>query len=347
MMNLVGLSLLVVALSWVLTGLLRRYALSRSLIDIPNERSSHTTPTPRGGGVAIVVTFLGALIGLLWLAPDHQAQFIALFGAGAWIALIGFMDDHGHIAARWRLLAHFTGAGWALVWLGGLPPLMVFGAMLDLGWMGHLLALIYLVWLLNLYNFMDGIDGIAGIEAVTVCLGGAVLYGMSGTGGSEWVLPVLLLAAVAGFLFWNFPKARIFMGDAGSGFVGIVLGVLSIHAAWVAPELFWGWVILLGAFVVDATVTLVRRVLRGEKFYEAHRSHAYQYASRKYGAHPPVSLAYGAINLFWLMPLAILVAVGWLDGLLGVVIAYAPLVWLALRFKAGARDLQEPQTNRY
>ncbi len=112
-MSLLGLSLLVVALSWVLTGLLRRYALSRSLMDIPNERSSHNTPTPRGGGVAIVVTFLGALIGLLWLAPDYQAQFIALLGAGAWIALIGFMDDHGHIAARWRLLAHFTGAGWA------------------------------------------------------------------------------------------------------------------------------------------------------------------------------------------------------------------------------------------
>ncbi|MES9905815.1 MAG: glycosyltransferase family 4 protein [Sedimenticola sp.] len=349
MTSLLGFSFLVAILSWILTGLIRRYAHSRCLMDVPNERSSHATPTPRGGGVAIVVTFLGSLISLLLLAPDYpdyKAQFIALLGAGTWIALIGFMDDRGHIAARWRLLAHFTGAGWALVWLGGLPPLTGFGVVLDLGWLGHLLALVYLVWLLNLYNFMDGIDGIAGIEAVSVCLGGAVLYGMSGTGSSEWVLPVLLLVAVAGFLFWNFPKALIFMGDAGSGFVGIVLGILSIRAAWVEPELFWGWVILLGAFVVDATVTLVRRVLRGEKFYEAHRSHAYQYASRKYSAHPPVSLAYGAINLFWLMPLAVLVAVGGLDGLLGVLIAYAPLVWLAYHFKAGARELQEPQTKR-
>ena len=230
---------------------------------------------------------------------------------------------------------------WALTWLCGLPSLLVFGFFLDLGWLGHLLAAVYLVWLLNLYNFMDGIDGIAGIEAVTVCLGGAVLFGLAETGGSEWELPLVLMAAVAGFLFWNFPKARIFMGDAGSGFVGLVLGVFSIQAAWVVPELFWAWVILLGAFVVDATVTLLRRVQRGDKFYEAHRSHAYQYASRKYGAHQPVSLAFGVINLFWLLPVAALVVVGWVDGVVGVVVAYIPLVWLAYCFKAGAMEQQE------
>ncbi|MEJ1336281.1 MAG: glycosyltransferase family 4 protein [Candidatus Sedimenticola sp. (ex Thyasira tokunagai)] len=312
-----------------------------SLIDTPNERSSHTVPTPRGGGMAIVLTFLAALVVLRLVEVLPAANFWAMFVGGAVIALIGFMDDHGHIAARWRLLMHFVGAGWALAWLGGLPPLVVFGLVRDFGWMGHLVALVYMVWLLNLYNFMDGIDGIAGIEAVSVCFGGVVLYGVLGTGGSAWVFPMLLLVTVVGFLFWNFPKARIFMGDAGSGFIGIVLGVLSIQAAWLAPELFWGWVILLGAFVVDATVTLVRRVLRGERFYEAHRSHAYQYVSRKYGAHQPVSLAYGAINLFWLMPIAVLVTAGWLDGLLGVVIGYVPLVWLALRFKAGVSDLQE------
>jgi len=120
-----------------------------------------------------------------------------------------------------------------------------------------------------------------------------------------------------------------------------VLGVFSIQAGWVAPELFWGWVILLGAFIVDATVTLVRRVLRGDAFYEAHRSHAYQYASRKFGSHVLVSLAFGVINLLWLLPVAVLVTVGWLDGVVGVVLAYAPLVWLAVWFKAGARALQE------
>lgn len=330
----------VALLSLLLTGALRRYALARSLMDIPNDRSSHNVPMPRGGGVAIVVTCLVGLPLLGWLSVLPWANVIALIGAGGLVALVGWLDDHGHVAARWRLLAHFLGAGWALAWLGGMPPLQLFGFVLDLGWVGHVLAAVYLVWLLNLYNFMDGIDGIAGIEAVTVCLGGVVLYLLSAVVGNEWVPPMVLLAAVVGFLFWNFPKARIFMGDAGSGFVGITLGVLSIQAAWVAPELFWGWVILLGVFIVDATVTLLRRVKRGDKFYEAHRSHAYQYASRLYGAHKYVSMAVGVINLVWLLPVAVMVGLGWLDGVTGVLLAYAPLVWLAFRFKAGARELQ-------
>jgi Fuc2NAc and GlcNAc transferase len=149
------------------------------------------------------------------------------------------------------------------------------------------------------------------------------------------------MTVVGGFLFWNFPKAKIFMGDVGSGFIGIVLGLFSVQAAWIAPELFWAWMILLGAFIVDATVTLLRRVKRGDKFYEAHRSHAYQYASRKIEKHYPVSLAFGIINLFWLLPVAVLVAVGWLDGVFGIIIAYIPIVWLSFVFKAGAKEIQE------
>lgn len=334
--------LLAGVMSWVLTGLLRRYSLARNLIDIPNERSSHVAPTPRGGGVAIVLTFLIALLVLGLFSVYSNALFWALAGAGSLVALIGFLDDHGHIPSRWRLLSHFAGAGWALFWLGGLPSLPVFGVMLDLGWLGHLLASVYLVWLLNLYNFMDGIDGIASIEAVTVCLGGVVLYMLSSVEDSVWAAPILILAAaVVGFLFWNFPKAKIFMGDAGSGFVGMVLGVLSIQAAWLEPNLFWGWVILLGAFIVDATVTLVRRVAGGEKFDEAHRSHAYQYASRKYKSHVLVSLVFGLINLGWLLPIAVLVSLGKIDGVLGIIIAYFPLVLLAIGYKAGDRGAQQ------
>jgi Fuc2NAc and GlcNAc transferase len=151
---------------------------------------------------------------------------------------------------------------------------------------------------------------------------------------------MLLLAAVVGFLFWNFPRAKIFMGDAGSGFIGLVLGVFSIQAGWVDPSLFWGWVILLGVFLVDATLTLSRRFIRGEQIYVAHSSHAYQYASRKYGSHKKVSLVVGVINLVWLLPIAIVVGLGRLDGLSGVVIGYLPLVWLAVRFKAGVKELQ-------
>ncbi|TIH06486.1 MraY family glycosyltransferase [Pseudomonas leptonychotis] len=329
----------VVGISLFMTGALRRYALARSLIDIPNARSSHSVPTPRGGGVAIVISFL------LVLPLMARGGFIAwpltwaLLGSGTGIAVLGFLDDHGHIAARWRLLGHFAAAIWALFWLSGLPPLLMFGFTVDLGWFGHALAAVYLVWLLNLYNFMDGIDGIASVEAICVCIGGAFLYAILGFAGSAqltvWVMPVLLAAAVAGFLFWNFPPARIFMGDAGSGFLGITLGVMSLQAAWVAPQLLWSWLILLGVFIVDATFTLLRRLLRGDKVYEAHRSHAYQYASRRFGRHLPVTLAVAALNLFWLLPIALWVGWSGLDGLVGLAIAYAPLIGLALKYKAG------------
>ncbi|OYT94363.1 MAG: glycosyl transferase [Pseudomonas sp. PGPPP3] len=184
---------------------------------------------------------------------------------------------------------------------------------------------------------MDGIDGIAGVEAVTVCLGGALLYWLLGQ-GSLALLPLLLAAASAGFLYWNFPPAKIFMGDAGSGFLGLVLGILSLQAAWAAPQLLWCWLILLAVFVVDATFTLLRRLIRGDKVYEAHCSHAYQYASRRHGRHLPVTVAVLAINLIWLLPLALLVGMGYLDGLPGFLLASGPLIFLVIKYDAGKQE---------
>ncbi|WP_185268634.1 MraY family glycosyltransferase [Halopseudomonas xiamenensis] len=318
----------------LLTWMLRRYALSRSLMDIPNARSSHSVPTPRGGGVAIVLAYLAVLPLVGYQGWLSWPLVVGLMGTGALVAVIGFLDDHGHIAARWRLLAHFVAAAWLLAWLPALPRLALLGTSFDLGLIGYVLAAVMLVWLLNLYNFMDGIDGIASVEAITVCVGGALLYALVGIPMLA-TAPLLLGAAVAGFLVWNFPPAKIFMGDAGSGFLGVVLGGLALQAAWVAPQLLWAWLILLGVFVLDATFTLLRRLLRGDKVYEAHRSHAYQYASREYGAHLPVTLAVLAINVLWLLPWACVVALGYIDGLLALLIAYLPLAVLAVRFRAG------------
>lgn len=324
-------------LSFGFTWLLRHYALSRSLLDIPNARSSHSVPTPRGGGVAIVLTFMLALAFLLWRDLIVPAQFWAIAVAGGLVAVIGFMDDHGHIAARWRLLGHFAAATWLLCLMGGLPSITIFGWQADLGAPGHLLAVVYLVWLLNLYNFMDGIDGIASVEAISVCLGACLLAWLEGSLQLIWA-PLLLAVCVAGFLFWNFPPAKIFMGDAGSGFLGIVLGGLSLQAAAVSADFLWGWLILFGVFIVDATYTLLRRLLRGDKVYEAHRSHAYQFASRRFGRHLPVTIAVAAINMFWLLPIAVAVARFGLDGCLGLIVAYAPLLLLAIGFGAGKRE---------
>jgi Fuc2NAc and GlcNAc transferase len=328
-------------ISLLLTSALRRYALAKSLIDVPNARSSHTVPTPRGGGVAIVLSFLFLLPVLAIFSLLSWSSTWALLGAGAGIAVLGFLDDHGHIAARWRLLGHFSAAVWALFWLGGAPPLAVMGTTFDMGWFGILLVTLYLVWMLNLYNFMDGIDGLASLEAIFVCLSAAMIYALLGLGSLAWA-PLLLSFAVAGFLYWNFPPAKIFMGDAGSGFLGVTLGIFSVQAAWTSPSLIWVWVILMGVFIVDATFTLIRRLVRGDKVYEAHRSHAYQYASRKYGRHLPVTLTVGLVNLIWLLPIALCVALHGLDGLLGVIIAYIPLLILASMFHAGAVEKNEP-----
>lgn len=327
----------VVFLSFVLTAGLRRYALARSIIDIPNSRSSHSVPTPRGGGVAIVLAFLLTLPFLGWAQVVLPSALIAIGGSGALIAVIGFMDDHGHIAARWRLLGHFSAASWALFWLGGLPEVILFGMAFDLGWVGSILAAFYLVWMLNLYNFMDGIDGLASVEAICACLGVCLIYWLSGFGALVW-LPLLLAMAVVGFLCWNFPPAKIFMGDAGSGFLGVTLGMISIQAASESFQLLWAWLILLGVFIVDATFTLIRRLMRGDKVYEAHRSHAYQFASRRFGKHLPVTLAVVAINLFWLLPIAACVLLLGLDGACGLVVAYVPLFALALKFNAGVLE---------
>ncbi|MBC7732720.1 MAG: glycosyltransferase family 4 protein, partial [Bacteriovorax sp.] len=264
---------------------------------------------------------------------------IAICGSGLLVATLGFMDDRSSLPARWRFLGHAAAAAWVLWWMGRVPQMPVFGMLVDLSYAGPVLCGLYLVWMINLFNFMDGIDGIASVEAITTTLGGALLWWLVGS-GTGWVVAVLFAGCVGGFLVWNFPPAKIFMGDAGSGFLGLMVALLSLWCGQATPALFWAWFILIGCFMVDATTTLVRRVRRGERFHEAHRSHAYQYASRRAGRHLPVTLACGAINVLWLLPLAAAVALGRLDGVLGVVIAYTPLVWIAFTYKAGDRAAQ-------
>ena len=336
--------------AWVVTGLVRKLILSRvspgeegftsSLLDIPNHRSSHKAVTPRGGGIAIVVAFL---LSFAWLTLTEAVPLriaIGLAGSISMVALFGFLDDWGLLlSARKRLVVHFAAAGLLLVSIGGIPPFVALGRTVDLGWFGNVLAAVFLVWMVNLFNFMDGIDGIAAVEAITVSLAGALVWFVA-TGSPHWVVPVIFAAAVAGFLCWNLPPAKIFMGDAGSCFLGMTLGGLALWAGIEAPHLFWSWSILLGCFAVDATTTLLRRLIRGKRFDEAHRSHAYQFAARKWQSHKRVTYTYGLVNIIWLLPVASLVAARYLDGVEGLLIAYAPLVWLAFKLKAGAPELQ-------
>ena len=332
------LSLLVMFLSTALmVMLLRHYALRRNLVDIPNHRSSHARPTPTGGGMAIVICFSVALMIAPFYLNIPVSYILGLLFSGLFVALIGFLDDCGHVPAHRRLIVHIVSAVIFLVVVGGIPEIILLGYQVDLKWYGWPIAAFYLVWSLNLYNFMDGIDGIAGAEGVSVAAAASLLSYLLCPEQDFWLLPLFLSVSTAGFLIWNFPQAKIFMGDAGSGYLGITLGGLSILSYYCAQQLLWSWLVLLGVFIVDATFTILRRLIAGERIYQAHRSHAYQRAYRRFG-NRKVTFSVVVINLIWLFPIAYAIAFSHLDGMVGILLAYTPLIVMVAIFKAGSKQ---------
>jgi Fuc2NAc and GlcNAc transferase len=216
--------------------------------------------------------------------------------------------------------------------------LRVGGETFALGLLGDVLGVLAIGWTLNLFNFMDGIDGIAGSEAVFIAWAGSALTIWMGLGSHGAAAALVFGAACAGFLWWNWPPARIFMGDTGSGYVGFVIAVLALAAGRHAPAAMWIWLILGGVFFVDATVTLLRRLARGARVHVAHRSHAYQWLTRRWGSHLPVTVSVVLVNMFWLLPCAIIAALHpgravWMVG-----IAFAPLVAVALIVGSGRHE---------
>jgi Fuc2NAc and GlcNAc transferase len=319
--------------STLLTGLMRRYLVRRRILDHPNERSSHSVPTPLGGGIGIVVVFLLTVLWLMQRGAISSNLTWALVGGGLTIAVAGILGDFFRISASLRLLIHFLAAGWALWRLGGMGPLDLGWTIWDWGWIGHLIGLIGLIWMVTLYNYMDGINGLAGMEAVFVGGFGGLFLVASGMAGLSQV-PFALAGAGAGFLLWNFPIARIFMGDVGSGFLGFVFGVLAISSGQERPGLLWCWLILLSVFVADATLTLIRRLTGGARWSEPHRTSAYQHAARQWG-HSKVTLTLAAINIAWLLPLARAAHVWPAVAPLLAMVGLAPLVYMAFRYGAG------------
>lgn len=314
--------------------LVRRYAWRR-LLDMPNYRSSHSQPVPRGGGLGLTIAHLLGAIGASLLAIVPYDVAAALIGGGLLVAAIGFVDDLGHVKASRRLTCHLVAFVWVIWWLGGLPPVDFGFGTTDLGSLGTVLMIVYLVWFLNLFNFMDGIDGIAGAQALSMSATASLLLWF-GADAANAALPLLLLAAAsAGFLVWNWPPAKIFMGDVGSGYLGFALGALALWTVVEGWLTVWVWLILGGAFLADATVTLLVRARRGTTLGEAHRSHAYQRLSRYWGSHRLVTLAFVAVNLAWLAPWAILAALRSHLGAACSVAALAPLILLAARLGAG------------
>lgn len=317
----------------LLTGLVRQLALRAQLLDLPVSRSAHTQPTPVGGGLGIVVVYLA--LAVYFSVADVLAfnECMAVLG-GVAIALLGLVDDSLHLDIQWRMPVQLLAAIWSVWWIGDVPPIAFGSWMLPASWLLNTLAVIALLWLLNLYNFMDGIDGLAGSELVYVNAM-ALVFVINTDDLQLTLLSATLMGGGAGFLLWNWAPAKIFLGDVGSGFIGFSLGVLALISMQHGSMPIWSWVLLLGVFIVDATITLGRRYLQGEKWYEGHSCHAYQNAARKYKSHAKVTICIMMINCFWLAPLAWWSAQAPHLGFYLTVAGLLPLAVLAIRSNAG------------
>lgn len=243
------------------------------ILDHPNERSLHTQATPRSGGVAILAGIIsgGLLVGQF---QEGSSLLLWLLAAALPVAFVSYFDDRGGVPIAWRFLTHLSGAA-LLVWGAGLAIQAGDASRADLGWLLNTTSLLYVVWMINLYNFMDGMDGFAGGMAV-IGFGTFAVLGLAAGHGLFAAISLLIAAAAAGFLVLNFPPARIFMGDAGSSVLGLLAAALTL---WAARDGIFPWsagLLVFSPFTVDATVTLGRRLLLGQKIWQAHRTHYYQ-----------------------------------------------------------------------
>jgi Fuc2NAc and GlcNAc transferase len=325
-------------LSFAITGIVRRIATRHNLMDLPNDRSSHAVATPRGGGLGIVVSFTLAT-GVLWamdLVPGQIWFLLAL--SGILIAGVGYLDDRYKVKASVRLIVHICAAIIFVSGTGGYPFTELNRWGLGGEWVGPMFSILVLVWGTNLFNFMDGIDGIAGSESVFFATAGGILNAING--GDIGLTSVLfsLSAASLGFLGWNWPPARIFMGDVGSGFLGFIISACLMLATIRGTLPVEVLPILGGIFFVDATTTLIRRIIQGDRWFEPHRTHAYQWMARRYRGHRPVTLGILGVNVIWLFPWAAVATYHPARARLCMAVALVPLVIVSIIVGAGRRE---------
>lgn len=259
--------LILLIISFSLTYFIKNYAIKKSLVASINERSSHTTPTPHGGGIAISITWFLGLIYLYFVDGIDSELFYALL-FGSIISIISFFDDIYELSPKLRLFVQSVVAIAGIYCLGGFDTLTFGFFDISNPIVTNIFAFFMIIWFINLYNFLDGINGYAGSEAVFLALAGFLIF-------SDAPFAVLAVA-VLGFLFWNWNKAKIFMGDVGSTLLGYNIAIFTIYYANINSVNLWIWIILFGLFWFDATLTLVRRKLNKEKLSQAHKKHAYQ-----------------------------------------------------------------------
>ena len=266
--------------SLISTYFIKKYYIKKALYGEINERSSHNIPTPHGGGIAI---FLSWFIGIFYLYYTNNIPeklfYTLLFGA--LISIIGFFDDIYDLSAKIRLLVQAIVASLALYTLGGLQSIDFGMFLIENQIFTNIFAFLMIIWFINLYNFLDGINGYAGSEAVFLAIAGFIFFGANHF--------LILAVSVLGFLYWNYHNAKIFMGDVGSTLLGYNIAIFTLYYGNLDTQNLWIWITLFSLFWFDATVTLLRRKINGEKLSQAHKKHAYQRITQTKWSHFKVS----------------------------------------------------------
>ena len=262
-------------LTLLLTGWLKNVSIRNNWFDWPTDRGSHHDPVPNIGGLAMGIVVIVALILLLYFHKITLIQAFVWFFTVAALGVVGFLDDIKDLSTRLRLFVHMIVGIVAVYICGGITQLDLGFKVLNLGYLSYLLGFIWVVGFINMYNFMDGINGLAGAQALISALVLSLWFYLFGQTAESLVL-LSVAAASAGFLYWNMTPARVFMGDAGSTMLGGVFAIacLQLHnneqLPIIYPALIFAW------FLLDTSITLSRRLLKGEKIWQAHRQHFYQ-----------------------------------------------------------------------
>lgn len=279
-------------ISFILTYFIKGYAIKKSLLATVNERSSHSVPTPHGGGIAIAITWYLGLTYLFFNDMIAIELFYALL-AGIIISMISFVDDIYELSAKLRLVVQSCVAIIGIYLLGGLDNIYLGFFTIDNSILVNMFAFFIVVWYINLTNFMDGINGYVGSEFVFLSLAGLLLFSDAHFG--------ILAVSVLGFLYWNWNKAKIFMGDVGSTLLGYNIAIFTIYYANLDGINLWIWIVLFSVFWFDATLTLIRRKLNKERLSQAHKKHVYQRLTQSGWSHFKVTNYSIVINFIILL----------------------------------------------
>lgn len=323
--SIIFLNIILLVLGIKLMKFYELYALKKNILALPGNRTLHNSSTPRGGGIVFSILFILGICTLFFL-DSINFQALMVFGVGCFIAAIfGFIDDMIDISEVYKLCLQFFLAFWAIYWLNTSVLIEWIPY-----WLSVLVIAFLLVWMINLYNFMDGIDGMAISGALFISILSAILSLING--GIQLSLILILLASCSlGFIFYNWPPARIFMGDSGSIFLGYFFGALVLKSLIDNDFSIWVWIIIFSYFLVDTTLTLLLRIFIVKK-YLPHRSHAYQNLARIWNSHTKVTLLVMAYHFFWILPLSILATMNSNLEIISALLAIFPVILITIKY---------------